>query len=75
MRELYVADLHKPGIYGIGRVWASAWDVFHRMPSRVTRGRRAAVDFFAVVFSVGRICECFFFYFFFSSNAHGLLQV
>ena len=35
----------KPGIYGIGTVWANAWDAFHRMPSRVARGRRAAVDF------------------------------
>ena len=25
--------------------WANAWDVFPRMPSRIGRGRRAAVDF------------------------------
>ena len=43
LRELYEADFHKPVIYGSGRVWANAWDVFRRMPSRVGRGRRAAV--------------------------------
>ena len=52
MRELYEADLHKPGIYGSGRVWANVWDVFPRMPSRVGRGRRAAVAF-AVCFGWG----------------------
>ena len=30
MRELYEADFYKPGIYGSGRVWANAWDVFPR---------------------------------------------
>ena len=45
MRELYEADFHKPGIYGSGRVWANAWDVFPRILSRVGRGRGAAVDF------------------------------
>ena len=45
LRELYEADFHKPGIYGSGRVWANAWDVFSRIPSRVWRGRRAAVNF------------------------------
>ena len=45
MRELYESDFHKPGIYGSGRVWASVWNVFPRMPSRAGRGRRAAVDF------------------------------
>ena len=40
------ADFHKPGIYGGRlRVWAAAWDMFHRAPSRVGRGGRAAVDF------------------------------
>ena len=40
------ADFHKPGIYGGSvRVWANAWDVFRRAPSRVGRGRRAAVNF------------------------------
>ena len=43
---------HKPGIYGSGRVWANACDVFPRMPSRVGRGRRAAVAF-AVCFGWG----------------------
>ena len=43
LRELYEADLHKPGIYGSGRVWANAWDVSRRAPSRGGRGRRAAV--------------------------------
>ena len=64
LRGLYQADLHKPGIYGSGRVWANAWDVFPRMSSRVGRGRRDAVDF--VVFWVGRIFfRVFFFEFFF----------
>ena len=44
-RELYEADFHKTGIYGSGRVWANAWDVFRRTPSQGNRGRRAAVDF------------------------------
>ena len=39
-------DFHKSGIYGGSeRVWANAWDVFRRTPSRGGRGRRAAVDF------------------------------
>ena len=41
-----------------GRVWASAWDVFRRTPSRGGRGRRAAVDF-VVCFGCGGI-SCFF---------------
>ena len=45
MRELYEADFHKPGIYGSGTEWANACDALPRMPSRVGRGRRAAVDF------------------------------
>ena len=53
MRELYEADFHKPGIYGSGRVWANAWDVFFRALSRGGRGRRAAVDFVAC-FECGR---------------------
>ena len=56
-------DLHKPGIYGTGRVWANAWDEFPPMVSRVGRGRRAAVDF-EVVFWVGRIFPGFLFDFF-----------
>ena len=63
LRELYEADFHKPGIYGSGRVWANAWDVFRRAPSRVGRGRQAAVDFvacfrwggiFSIIFSFER---------------------
>ena len=36
---------NKPGIYGSGRVWANALDVFDHMPSRVGGGRPAAVNF------------------------------
>ena len=69
------ADFHKPEIYGgRARVWATEWDVFHCTPSRGGRGRRAAVDIFGGVFF-----ECLvgfrFFFVFFTSNAHGLLQV
>ena len=64
LRELYEADFHKPGIYGSGRVWANAWDVFFRMPSRVARGGRAAVDF-VVSFGWGGFFRDFFFRFFF----------
>ena len=70
-RELYEADFHKPGIYGSGRVWANAWDVFRRTPSRGGHGRRAAVDFVVFLGAAGfRIFVCFV-----PSNAHGLLQV
>ena len=48
-----------PGIYGSGRVWTNAWDMFFRAPSRVDRGRRDAVDF-VVCFG----CGGFFLYFF-----------
>ena len=44
MRELYVADFHKPGIYESEGLWANVLDVFGRAPSRGGRGRRAAVD-------------------------------
>ena len=45
------ADFHNPGIYGGSvRVWANAWDVFRRTPSRGGRGSRAAVDLFRGVF-------------------------
>ena len=54
-------------------VWATAWDVFRRAPSRVGRGGRAAVDF-VVCFGWGGFFSVFFFVFI-SSNAHGLLQV
>ena len=63
MRELYKADFHKPGIYGSGRVWANAWDVFDHMPSRGGRGRRAAVVF-VVCFRWGGFFRGFFFRFF-----------
>ena len=45
LRELYMDDFHKLGIYGIGRVWANAWDVCFRAPSRGGRGRWADVGF------------------------------
>ena len=45
------ADFHKPRISGGSvRVWANAWDVFRRTPSRGGRGRRAAADLFRGVF-------------------------
>ena len=49
-----MADFHKPGIYGSGRVWANAWNEFRRAPSRVGRDRRAAVNF-VVCFGWGDI--------------------
>ena len=65
-RELYEADFHKPGICGSGCVWANAWDVFRRAPSRGGRGRRADVD---IVGCIGRgglfVVFCFFRFFFF----------
>ena len=60
LRQLYEADFHKPGIYGSGRVWANAWDVFRRAPSRCGRGRRAALDIM-VCFGRGGFCSFFFF--------------
>ena len=59
-------NFHKPGIYGGSvRVWANAWDVFRRTPSRGGRGRRAAVDLFrGVLFEwdfVGRRVRYIFF--------------
>ena len=44
-----MADFHKLGIYGSGRVRANAWDVFRLAPSRVGRGRLAAVAFVVCV--------------------------
>ena len=64
LRELYEADFHKPGMYGSGRVWANAWDVFHRMLSRVGRGRRAAVAL-VVCFRWGGFFRVFLLAFFF----------
>ena len=54
------ADFHKPGIYGSVRVWANAWDVFRRTPSRDGRGRRAAVDFVVCFGWGGFFCVSFF---------------
>ena len=64
LRELYEADCHKPGIYGSERVWANAWDVLCRAPSRGGRGRRVSVDF-EVCFGCDGIFSCFFSRFFF----------
>ena len=64
IRELYEADLHKIGIYGSGRVWANAWDVFRRTSSRVGRGRRAAVEFVVCLGCGGISCFLFRFLFF-----------
>ena len=65
-------DFHEPGIYVGGRVWANAWDVFRRTPSRGGRDCRGAVDF-VVCFGCGGIlgggCVVLI------SNAQGLLQV
>ena len=71
------ADFHKTMIFGGRvRVWATEWDVFHCTPSRGGRGRRAAVDIFrGLVFFFCVWWEFVFFVVFFSSNAHGLLQV
>ena len=65
------ADFHKPGIYGgSARVWATACDVFCRAPSRVGRGRRAAVDF-VVCFGWGGYFFVFFrFYLFVFLRTH-----
>ena len=59
----YVADFHKPGIFGSGKVWANAWDRFRRMPSQGGRGRRAAVDFVVCFGCDGISCFCFSFFF------------
>ena len=57
-------DFHKSGIYGGSeRVWANAWDVFRRTPSRGGRGCRAAVDLFRGVYCVFGGISCFFFSF------------
>ena len=55
------ADFHKPGIYGGSvRVWATAWGVFRRAPSRVGRGGRAAVDFVVYLWLGGFLSNFFF---------------
>ena len=53
--RLYETDFSRPGIYGIGRVWVNAWEVFYRTPSRDGCGCRPAGDF-VVCFR----CEGFF---------------
>ena len=72
---MYEADFDKPGIYGSGRVWANAWDVSRRAPSRGGRGRRAAVVSWCVLGWGGIFRVVFFSIFFFFSNVYGLLQV
>ena len=57
--NVYESHSHKPGIRGIGLVWAEAWDVFCCTLSRGGRGRQAAVDF-VVRFGCGGIS--FFYY-------------
>ena len=70
------ADFHKPEIYGGRvRVWANERDVFPCTPSRGGRCRRAAVDIFHGVFFQCLVGFRVFFFVFFTSNAHGLLQV
>ena len=64
LRGLYEADLHEPGIYGSGRVWANAWDVSRRAPSRGGRGRRSAVGI-VVCFGRGGFFSVLFFAIFF----------
>ena len=51
------------------------WDVFHCTPSRGGRCRWAAVDIFRGVFFWCLVGFRLFFFVFFTSNAHGLLQV
>ena len=73
MRELYEADFHKPGIYGSGRVWANAWDVvFARRLEVVTVAGLLWLSWYVLD---GANFFLVFFSEFFSSNAHGLLQV
>ena len=67
LRKLYEADLTNPVSMEAGE-YELTWDMFRRVPSRGGRGPRAAVDF-VVCFGWGG------FFFFSSSNAHGLLQV
>ena len=53
LRELFEADFHKSGVYGNGRVWANAWDVFRR--GAVSGWSRSpGCCKFRRVFSVGR---------------------
>ena len=68
--ELYEADFFKPGIYGNGRIWSNAWDVFRRRRVEMVAVAGllwisccvlSGVDFFVI----------FFFLFCFSWNEHG----
>ena len=62
LRKLYDAAFHKPGIYGSA-------------PSVGGRGRRAAVWISSCILGGADFLKFFFCFLFFSSNAHGLLQV
>ena len=57
------------GEYGLAR-----GTCFRRAPSRVGRGRRAAVAFVCVLGGADLFMFFFFRFFFLFSNAHGLLQ-
>ena len=65
LRELYEADFHKLGIYGSVRVWANAWDVVSRTPSRGGRGRRAPMGFVVCVLGAAGFRFFLFLFFFF----------
>ena len=69
-----MADSRHLGFHRSGRAWANTRDLFRRKPSRIGRGRRAAVCvFFSGVFGMRRDVVCLFV--FFASSAHGLLYV
>ena len=61
---MYEADFHKPGDWVSVRVWANAWDVFRRTPSRGGRGCRGAVDFGCVFRVRWELFRVFYFRFF-----------
>ena len=71
LRERFETEFHTPGIYGSGRVWVNAWDVFRHTPYRCCRGCRAAVDLLVCLGAAGFRVYLFDF---FPSNAYGLLQ-
>ena len=65
---MYTGEVYfyKPGIYSRSvRVLATVWDVFHRAPSLVGRGRRATVHF-VVCFGWGGLFSGVFFLVFIS---------
>ena len=71
LRERFETEFHTPGIYGSGRVWVNAWDVFRHTPNRCCRGCRAAVDSLVCLGAAGfRV----FVFDIFPSKTHGLLQ-